>query len=105
MYIAMNRFRVKPDCVDAFKQRWLKRDSYLQSVPGFISFQLLQGPSEDDYILFASHTVWDSHTAFTNWTMSDAFRQAHTHTGQHPPLTLGKPVFEGFDVLQHVSSS
>ena len=43
MYIAMNRFKVRPEDQEAFKKRWLERNVYLKTVPGFVSFHLLQG--------------------------------------------------------------
>jgi heme-degrading monooxygenase HmoA len=43
MFIAMNRFRVKKGSEDAFEKVWLGRDSYLDSVPGFLEFHLLKG--------------------------------------------------------------
>ncbi len=60
MYIAMNRFRVAPDKQEAFMARWLDREVLLRTVPGFVSFQFLKGPASEDYVLYASHTVWAS---------------------------------------------
>ncbi|GCE82663.1 antibiotic biosynthesis monooxygenase [Komagataeibacter diospyri] len=105
MYIAMNRFRVKPDCVKEFEQRWLARDVLLRTVPGFVSFQFLRGPAHEDHVLYASHTVWVSHAAFGAWTQSEQFRQAHAQAGRGTVLTIGPPVFEGFDVLQDITAS
>ncbi|AQS88400.1 hypothetical protein AA101099_1618 [Neoasaia chiangmaiensis NBRC 101099] len=102
MYIAMNRFRVRPDCEEAFQQRWLEREVLLKTVPGFVSFQFLKGPTREDHVLYASHTVWASHQAFVDWTQSEPFRTAHAGAGQGKPLTVGPPVFEGFEVLQNV---
>jgi len=42
MFIAMNRFRVKKGSEGAFEKVWLGRDSYLDSVPGFLEFHLLK---------------------------------------------------------------
>ncbi|MBL7232952.1 antibiotic biosynthesis monooxygenase family protein [Komagataeibacter oboediens] len=103
MYIAMNRFRVRPECTGEFEQRWLERDVLLKTVPGFVSFQFLRGPAREDHVLFASHTVWASHAAFGAWTQSEQFRQAHAQTGQGKVLTIGPPIFEGFDVLQDIT--
>jgi len=36
MFIAMNRFKVKTGSEHDFEQVWLKRDSHLDRVPGFI---------------------------------------------------------------------
>src|SRR5215510_13802709 len=62
MYIAMNRFKVRPEEQERFKTRWFDREVYLKTVPGFVSFQLLQGPDREDHVLYASHTIWRSHT-------------------------------------------
>ena len=43
MFIAMNRFRVKKGSEDAFEKVWLGRDSYLDTVPGFLGVSSAQG--------------------------------------------------------------
>ncbi|GBR55129.1 hypothetical protein AA106555_1941 [Neokomagataea thailandica NBRC 106555] len=103
MYIAMNRFKVAPDCVEAFKSRWLDREVLLKTVPGFVSFQFLEGPKNEEFNLYVSHTVWESYDAFMAWTRSDQFRQAHASAGEGKKLTIGGPTFEGFQVLQNVT--
>jgi heme-degrading monooxygenase HmoA len=100
MYIAMNRFRVKKGSEDAFEQVWLNREIHLDRVPGFVEFHLLKGPEHDEYTLFSSHTVWQSHAAFEAWTKSEAFRAAHKGAGDNKPLYLEHPQFEGFEVRQ-----
>ncbi|MFT8675453.1 MAG: antibiotic biosynthesis monooxygenase [Acetobacter sp.] len=102
MYIAMNRFTVRPDSEEDFRRRWLDRDVLLKTVPGFVSFQFLKGPVREDHILYASHTVWESYDAFIGWTKSEQFRQAHAQAGTGKPQTMGPPVFEGFEVLQNI---
>lgn len=103
-YIAMNRFLVTPENEKAFQKRWLYREVLLKTVPGFVSFQFLQGPEKEGGRLYASHTVWDSYDAFVGWTQSEQFRQAHVGAGQGRALTAGPPVFEGFTVLQDVTA-
>jgi heme-degrading monooxygenase HmoA len=102
MFIAMNRFRVRTGSEDAFEEVWLKRDTHLEKVPGFVEFHLLKGPQTDDYTLYASHSVWRSRAAFEAWTKSDAFRVAHNRAGENKPLYLDHPQFEGFEVRQTV---
>lgn len=102
MFIAMNRFRVRRGAETAFTEVWQNRDSKLEGVAGFIAFHLLQGPSQDDHTLFASHTVWASHAAFVDWTRSQAFRDAHKGVGDHGDLYLEPPRFEGFAVVQTI---
>lgn len=86
MFIAMNRFRVLPGEEAAFEQMWKSRDSYLDEVPGFVEFHLLRGPSSEDHILFASHTIWRSKADFEAWTTSEAFRKAHAGARQQAAL-------------------
>ena len=104
MFIAMNRFRVRKGSEDAFEQVWLTRDTHLEKVPGFVEFHLLKGPETEDYMLYASHTVWQSRTTFEAWTKSEAFRAAHHRAGENKPLYLDHPQFEGFEVRQTVRS-
>lgn len=102
MFIAMNCFHVKLGSEEAFEKVWLTRDTYLDRVPGFIEFHLLRGPQVEDHTLYASHTVWQSKSAFEAWTKSDEFRAAHARAGNEStgPLYLGHPKFEGFEVRQ-----
>jgi heme-degrading monooxygenase HmoA len=102
MFIAMNRFRVAKGSEAAFEHVWLSRDSHLDKVPGFVEFHLLKGPEAEDHTLYASHTVWQSRAAFEAWTQSEPFRAAHRDAGDHKPLYLGHPQFEGFEVRQTV---
>jgi heme-degrading monooxygenase HmoA len=104
MYIAMNRFKVRPEEQEAFRARWLERDVYLKSVPGFVSFHLLAGPEREDHVLYASHTVWASYDSFQDWTRSEQFRAAHAGAGSGRSLTLSHPEFEGFEVLQEITA-
>ena len=90
---------------DAFEKVWLGRDSYLDSVPGFLEFHLLKGPEEEDYTLYSSHTVWQSKRAFEEWTKSEQFRASHARAGNETtgPLYLEHPKFEGFEVRQTIA--
>jgi heme-degrading monooxygenase HmoA len=103
MFIAMNRFQVKKGCEHDFEHVWFSRDTYLGAVPGFVEFQLLKGPEREDYVLYASHTVWRAYEDFETWTKSEQFRKAHASAGDNKPLYLGHPEFEGFHVLQTVT--
>lgn len=104
MYIAMNRFKVRPEEQEAFQNRWFDREVYLTTVPGFVAFHLLQGPTREDHVLYASHTVWASHADFEAWTKSEQFRAAHAGAGSGRSLTLTHPEFEGFEVLQEITA-
>ena len=97
MFIAMNRFKIATGSENEFIDIWKNRETYLNTVPGFKEFHLLQGPSHDDYTLFASHSTWESRETFEAWTKSEAFRKAHATAGGAKGIYLGPPQFEGFD--------
>jgi len=99
MYIAMNRFRIALGKEQAFIDIWKNRESHLESVPGFKEFNLLQGPSNEESTLFASHAVWETGEDFSNWTKSESFRKAHANAGNSKGIYLGPPQFEGFEVV------
>lgn len=97
MFIAMNRFKIKKGMEQDFIDIWKQRDSYLEEVPGFKSFNLLQGDSTDEYTLFSSHSIWESEQAFEGWTNSESFRKAHAHAGEKTKdVYLGPPQLECF---------
>ena len=99
MYIAMNRFKIVPGRETDFENIWKERDSHLEGVPGFKNFHLIKGKKEETYTLYASHSTWSSENDFSNWTKSDAFREAHKGVGKHSEIYLGHPDFEGFEVI------
>ena len=97
MYIAMNRFKIRLGSEQEFINIWKNRETYLDTVPGFQSFNLLQSASNDEYTLFASHSVWDSRQAFEDWTQSEQFRKAHANARGNKEIYLDAPNFEGFE--------
>ena len=99
MFIAMNRFKIALGREKEFIEIWRNRESFLSGVPGFKEFHLLQGPVNEEFTLFASHSVWDSAEAFEAWTHSDEFRKAHANAGNAKGVYLGHPQFEGFEAV------
>ena len=97
MFIAMNRFKIAQGFEQGFERVWKERDSYLSEVPGFKSFALLKGPSKDDHVLYASHSVWESREAFEAWTESQNFRKAHAQASAPKGTYLGHPELELFE--------
>ena len=112
MFVAMNRFKVRPGAERAFEEMWLNREVHLQDSPGFLAFHMLKGEQagegEERHRLYVSHTVWASEADLHAWTRSPAFRAAHAQAGRgasdSAPLTLGRPVFEGLAAIQSVAS-
>jgi heme-degrading monooxygenase HmoA len=99
MYIAMNRFRIALGREADFEKIWRERDSHLEGVPGFRSFDLLRGPVDEECTLYASHTIWESEADFRGWTESEAFKKAHAQARAPSGTYLGHPVFEGFEKI------
>ncbi len=104
LFIAMNRFRIVKGEEAAFERIWAERDTHLKEVPGFVEFHLLRGPQAADHSLYVSHTVWQSHQHFEDWTHSEAFRKAHARAGgAKKDIYLGPPAFEGFEAVQTIA--
>lgn len=98
-YIAMNNFQVATAQAQAFEERWRKRRTYLQDVPGFTGFQLLRGEERDGLLHYVSHSTWASYEAFIAWTKSDSFMQAHRGDPLPKGMVQGPPHLECFDVV------
>ena len=99
MFLAMNRFKIVKGCEEDFEKIWRERDTHLQGVEGFKEFNLMKGNTEEDYSLYASHSIWESEDAFIDWTKSEAFKLAHKNAGIHRDLYLGPPNLEIFDQI------
>lgn len=99
MFIAMNRFQIARGFEAGFETTWRERESHLDTVPGFRSFALLRGPEYEEYVLYASHTVWESKEDFINWTESENFRKAHAQRSAPKGTYLGHPNLETFEAV------
>ena len=90
MFLAMNRFRINSGFESGFEKIWAERESFLNEVPGFVSFALLKGTEAEDHTLYASHSIWRSRADFDAWTQSDHFRKAHAQANA-PKGTYMRP--------------
>ena len=97
MFLAMNRFKIAPGFEEGFEKIWQERESFLNEVPGFVSFALLKGADHEDCSLYASHSVWVSRSEFEAWTQSESFRKAHAQANAPKGTYLGPPQLELFD--------
>ena len=95
----MNRFKIVKGREVEFEKVWRERDTHLDGVTGFKEFHLIKGEKNDEFSLYASHSIWKSKEDFINWTKSEAFRLVHKNAGRHKDLYLGAPHFEGFEVV------
>lgn len=98
-YIAMNNFQVSPEQTTQFEERWRQRRSYLQGVPGFETFQLLRGDTQNGTVHYVSHSTWASQEAFVAWTQSESFVQAHRGEPLPKGMVVGPPHVECFEVV------
>jgi Antibiotic biosynthesis monooxygenase len=99
MFIAMNRFRVKPGSEPDFEAVWLNREVYLDAVPGFVEFHLLRGPKNDDIRCTLAHDLAQP-GRLRGLDPIGGLRNAHKDAGGNKPLYLGHPQFEGFEVCR-----
>ncbi len=97
MFLAMNRFQIARGFEEGFEKIWRERESFLEEVPGFVSFALLKGGEFEDHTLYASHSVWASRAAFEAWTESENFRKAHAQASAPKGTYLGHPNLELFE--------
>ena len=63
MFIAMNRFKIVLGKEKQFEEIWQNRDSHLDNVPGFIDFNLIKGPTNENFTLYASCLLYTSDAA------------------------------------------
>ena len=98
-YIARNRFKIILGKEKEFEEGWRTRETYLDEVKGFNEFHLLKGETNEEYTLYSSHSVWDSKDDFISWTKSESFKKAHRNAGKNKPLYIGRPMFEGFEII------
>ncbi len=96
MFIAMNRFRVRPDKEEAFERIWKERETYLQKVPGFLQFAFLRGDQQGQYV---SHSTWESREAFMAWTQSEEFVKGHRQGGSLQDILDAPPELSLFQAV------
>ena len=103
MFFAMNRFRINPAFEKDFVAHWKNRQSSLESMPGFVRFDLLQAklPVRNSDAIEAAEIVsfsqWIDQAAFENWMQSQAMQKSHERAAQLPRETfMGPPEFRGY---------
>jgi len=86
VFVSMNRFSVQEGRERDFEQRWATRQSRLDGMQGFRSFQLLRRHQvPDDQVNYISMAVWDDRAAFDAWRNSEAFKEAHASRPEGSP--------------------
>ena len=64
----------------------------VETMEGFLGLEVLLTESTSDYDEVTVSTRWDSKEAFVAWTMSDAFKQAHSRDGGRPDYIISNTV-------------
>ena len=100
MFIAMNRFQVNQGKESAFEEMWRSRETYLNEVPGFVSFSLLRNwlTSEAKTTEFISHSTWRSREDFEAWTKSESFTRGHAQ-GSVQGILAGHPEVSLYETI------
>ena len=55
----MNRFKITPVLRKGLRMYGEKEIPIFQ-VPGFKNFSLLKGPATEEFVLYASHSIWEN---------------------------------------------
>jgi heme-degrading monooxygenase HmoA len=89
MITVANRIFVAPDYSEQFEEAFRHRAGLVDSMPGFISNQVLRPVNPGDpYIVL---TLWNSRQDFEAWIRSDAFMQGHAKSGTLPKEAFTAP--------------
>lgn len=92
--VKINAIEVTPGREAALEERFAKRASEVEKMPGFLGFELLR-PVEGDTRYFV-YTRWESEEAFRAWVDSDAFKRGHAQAAANAD---GGPVAHGSSLL------
>ena len=102
MITTANRIYVHPDYAAAFEETFRRRAGLVDSMPGFVSNQVLRPVAPGDpYIVL---TLWESREQFDAWVRSDAFTKGHGSSGSLPREAFtGQNKIEIHEVVQDSS--
>jgi heme-degrading monooxygenase HmoA len=97
--VKINAIEVEPGRGPALEERFAKRASEVERMPGFLGFELLR-PVEGETRYFV-YTRWESEEAFRGWVESEAFTRGHAQAARN----AGGPVAShssllSFEVVQ-----
>ncbi|MBF0194678.1 MAG: antibiotic biosynthesis monooxygenase [Magnetococcales bacterium] len=99
MIVVVNRIHVKEEFWDDFETRFKNRAGLVDNSDGFIR-NLVMRPLDKSSNFHVIMTWWENKEAFTAWTKSDAFKEAHSkHRGSNQDIYAGPNVFEMHEVI------
>lgn len=100
MFVVCNRISINPEHVDVFEERFRSRAGLVDTMPGFVAFQLLRPvKSGDSYIVMVT---WQSKADYQAWMKSQAFKDGHARAGTLPEGTfMGGQSIEQYELIGH----
>jgi len=99
MIMVANRIPVAESFGDQFEERFRKRAGLVDTMPGFIRWELLRPIKGDSYVVV---TYWETQQDFENWTNSTEFKEGHAQRGADAApreMFRGHPVLEIHEVI------
>lgn len=103
--VKINAIEVDPARGPELEQRFAKRAAEVESMPGFLGFELLR-PTEGETRYFV-YTRWETEEHFQAWVKSAAFTRGHAQAsadrGAEKPVAHGSSVLS-FDVVLSVGA-
>ncbi len=97
--VKINAIEVAPGRGEALEERFAKRASEVEKMPGFLGFELLRPVAgEDRYFVY---TRWESEEHFRAWVESPAFTRGHAQAaaGAGGPVASHSQLLS-FEVVQ-----
>ena len=101
--VKINAIEVAPGRGEALEERFAKRASEVEKMPGFLGFELLRPVAgEDRYFVY---TRWESEEHFRAWVESPAFTRGHAQAAAASggPVASHSSLLE-FEVVQRVQA-
>jgi len=81
MYVVMNKLTVAPEGAATLEAGFAHSGERMRQTPGCVNFELLREEQTEGNDVYMVITQWQDKDAFLAWTQSDAFRRAHSGSG------------------------
>jgi heme oxygenase (mycobilin-producing) len=103
--VKINAIEVAPERGGELEERFARRASEVEKMPGFLGFELLRPVAgETRYFVY---TRWESEDDYQSWRNSQAFTRGHVQAARdrgEAPVAQGSSLLE-FEVVQEVVSA
>jgi heme oxygenase (mycobilin-producing) len=102
--VKINAIEVAPERGPELEERFAKRASEVETMPGFLGFELLRPVAGETRYFVVTH--WESDEAFRAWVESASFTRGHAQAAKdrgQAPVAHGSSLLE-FEVVQQVGA-